>query len=213
MSSAMTFTSLCADVAKYVERGGNGDADVEAQLPSLVNMAERRIAHDLKVIGTQETAVTTLKAGVSIYAKPDRWRDTVSMNFGSDGVSRKPLYTRSYEYARNYWPNEGLTGVPRFYADYDNDHWLVVPTPANDYPMEVLYHQMHRLLDSDNGTNWLTAYVPNLLLFATLHELALFTRAFDQAGTWDNKYKESLGAINGEEVRKMADRTATRQGA
>lgn len=212
MPAAMTFQSLLDDASKYLERGGVSDHEVRSQIPALINTCERRIARDMKVEGLQATVVTTMKAGVSVYAKPDRWRDTISINFGI-GPQRTPLFTRSYEYIRNYWPNESATGIPRFYGDYDDTHWLIAPTPSVDYPMEILYHQMEQLLDQNNQTNWITKYAPNLLLYGTLSELALFTRAYDQVAIWDGKYKESLAAINGEDTRKMADRNATRQGA
>ncbi len=215
MTTAMTFTSLIADAAKYLERGGAADPDVNAQIPSCVNMAERRIARDLKVEGMQFALAHTMTIGRSVYRKPDRWRDTVSINIGTgtDNKKRTQIFARSYEYCRNIWPDESVTGQPRFYADYDQDHFLIAPTPDQAYPWELLYHGMPPLLDESNQTNWLTKLAPQLLLYGTLWEIALFCRAFDQKAIWEGEYKTALGAINGEEVRKMADRNATRQGA
>lgn len=215
MPTAMNFTSLVDEVAKYLERGGAADPDVRAQIPTCVNYAERRMARDLKIEGVQMVAANTMTIGVSVYPKPDRWRDTISINFGTGtgNKARTPIYARSYEYCRNIWPDESVTGQPRFYADYDNDHFLIAPTPNQAYPFELLYHGMPPLLDETNQTNWLTQYVPQMLLYATLWEVALFCRSFDQTGVWQKEYQTALGAINGEEVRKMADRAATRQGA
>ena len=80
MPQAMTFASLQTDVRSYLERGASAVTDplVYAQIPSLINFAERRISRDLKIQGFQVAVVTTLQANVAVLAKPDRWRDTIS---------------------------------------------------------------------------------------------------------------------------------------
>src|SRR6478752_820231 len=123
MATAMTFSSLMTDLKRYLERGSSVDTEVYAQLPSIINLTERVIARGLKVLGTQNVVVSApptggLVLGTSVYAKPDRWRDTISMNFGT-GTSqnnRKFLFPRSYEYCRSYWPNSDDKAEPEFYC-------------------------------------------------------------------------------------------------
>ena len=126
MSYTMTYDSLLVDMRRYLERGFTQASDqiVFDQLPRLITLAERRIARELKIEGFIRAVTTPLARGVATYLKPDRWRDTVSMTV--DGSS---IFTRSYEYCRNYWPDEAEEGVPQFYANYDYQHWLIVPTP------------------------------------------------------------------------------------
>ena len=54
MAYTMTFNTLQDDLRRYLERGftANSDPYVYAQLPRLINMAERRIASELKVQGS-----------------------------------------------------------------------------------------------------------------------------------------------------------------
>ena len=63
----------------------------------LVTLAERRIARELKIQGFLAAVTTTLQAGVSVYEKPDLWRDTISMNYGTGtgNNTRNFLFTRS----------------------------------------------------------------------------------------------------------------------
>ena len=53
MATAMTFTTLKQDVQRYLERGNTlaSDPIVFEQIPRLINLAERRIARELKVEG------------------------------------------------------------------------------------------------------------------------------------------------------------------
>lgn len=217
MPQAMTFTSLQDDVRSYLERGGSASTDplVYAQIPSLINFAERRISRDLKVQGFQTVVVTNLQTGVAVLAKPDRWRETISMNIGTGAGNntRTMLFTRSYEYCRQYWPTETEVEQPEFYADYNYTNWLIVPTPDDDYPIEILYYELPALLDDNNQTNWLTEYAPNLLLYATLLEATPFLKNDERIPVWTNMYQMAAQALNGEDLKKILDRSAVRNEA
>lgn len=213
MPTAMTFTSLQEDVRRYLERGYVDDTTVYEQLPRLINLAERAIATELKFQGFINVVTSTWVAGTSVYQKPDRWRTTVSINFGTgtDNNSRTPVYARSYEYCRSYWPDSTQRDVPLFYADYDYQHWLITPTPDANYPVEAVYYQQPPLLDDTNQTNWLTDYAPNALLYRTLLETVPFLKNDDRIGTWQAMYSQQMQAINTQDIQKITDRAATRR--
>lgn len=211
----LTYTSLLADVRRYIERGAAADVSVYTQLPRLISQAERAIATALKVQGFINVVTSFLEVGQSVYDKPDRWRSTISMSFGT-GVgneTRRPLYTRAYEYCRAYWPDATQQSVPKFYADYDYSHWLIVPTPVSRLPWEVVYYEMPALLGADNETNWLTDFAPNLLLYRSLLECAPFLGSDDRIATWQGFYNEQLSSISEQDVRRIVDRNSVRRGA
>jgi hypothetical protein len=215
MPASMTFTSLQVDIRNYLERGGATDPIVYEQIPRLITLAERRIARELKIQGFQTVVNTTMQSGVAVYAKPDRWRDTISINFGTgtNNNVHTPVFPRAYEYVRSYWPNETTTGQPLFYADYDYKHWIFVPTPAADYPMEILYYELPPLLDDTNQTNWLTEFAPNLLLYGSLVEATPFVKDDQRVQLWQTYYDRSLAALNGEDLQKIVDRSTNRREA
>lgn len=211
MAYAMTFESLKTDLRRYLERGFTlaDDPYVYEQLPRLINMAERRIARDLKIQGFIVAVTTPLSVGVSTYAKPNRWRETISMTTKSDNTVT-PVLTRSYEYCRSYWPDDTQTGQPQFYADYDYTHWLLVPTPNAAYDLEVLYYELPVLLDDSTQTNWLTDYAPNLLLYGALLEATPFLKNDDRIATWQQYYQSAANALNTEDLKKILDRDSVR---
>ena len=211
MAYTMTFDSLQVDLRRYLERGFTlaDDPYVYEQLPRLINMAERRIARDLKIQGFIVAVTTSFTNGVATYSKPDRWRDTISMTVKS-GTDMVPVFTRSYEYCRNYWPDDTQTGQPEFYADYDYTHWLIVPTPNATYQAEILYYQLPELLDATHQTNWLTEYAPNLLLYGALLEATPFLKNDERITTWQNFYQSAANALNQEDLKKILDRDAVR---
>lgn len=210
MSYSMTYDSLLVDVRRYLERGFTQESDqiVYDQLPRLITLGERRIARELKIQGFIRAVTTPLSIGVAVYLKPDRWRDTVSMT-----VNGTPIYARSYEYIRNYWPDETATGTPQFYADYDYQHWIITPTPDTASTLEILYYELPRLLGEDFQTNWLTEYAPDLLTYAALLEATPFLKKDERIQTWQAMYDRAAQALNGEDLKRILDRSANRSEA
>lgn len=217
MATTMTFDTLKQDVQRYLERGATYASDpvVYEQIPRLINLAERRIARELKIQGFIAVVSDTLVPGQSVYAKPNRWRDTVSINIGTgtSNANRTALFTRVYEYLRSYWPNESLMATPLFYSDYDYSHWLIAPTPDQAYPFEVLYYELPPLLDDSIQTNWLTEYAPQLLLYGALLEATPFLKNDERIGTWQQYYDRAAAMLNGEDLAKILDRASVRKEA
>ena len=217
MATTMTFTTLQEDVRRYLERGSSlaSDEVVYEQLPRLINLAERRIARELKVQGFINVVNGTLTSGQAVYDKPDRWRDTVSFSIGT-GTSNntyKTLFTRDYEYLRQYWPDATQTDEPVFYSDYDYSHWLISPTPDDDYPFEILYYELPALLDDSVQTNWITEFAPQLLLYGTLLEATPFLKNDERIPVWQGMYDRAAAMLNGEDLGKVLDRSAARKEA
>ena len=217
MATTMTFTTLQQDVRRYLERGNSYASDpvVYEQIPRLINLAERRISRELKIQGFINVVTGTLTVGQSVYPKPDRWRDTVSMNIGTgtQNNTRKVLFTRAYEYLLSYWPDRSQTEQPIFYSDYDYSNWLIAPTPDAAYPFEVLYYELPPLLDDEVQTNWLTDYAPQLLLYGTLLEATPFLKNDERIPVWQQMYDRAAAMLNGEDLAKILDRSSVRKEA
>lgn len=211
MATGMNFALLQADLRAYLERGSSVDATVYNQIPRIINLSEQNIAAELKLQGFINVVTNTMTDGVSVYAKPSRWRETVEMFYGS-GSARAPLYPREYGYCRMYWPDDTATDSPLFYADYDYNNWLFAPTPDSGYSFEVVYYQLPALLDDTNTTNWLTDYAPQMILYRALWELAMFLKD-DRAETFKQQYAQSAQSLSTQDLQKIVDRTSTRQEA
>jgi hypothetical protein len=213
MPVAMNFSSLKDDLRSYLERGTVDDPTVYDQLPNLINLAERRLSREVKITGTIAVVTSTMTAGMSVYAKPDRWRETISISIGT-GVgnnTRKVVAPRAYEFARAIAPNPTATGEPRYYSDYNYQHWLFAPTPDAAYPYEVVYHEQPAMLDDTNETNWWTEYAPNALLYASLLEATPFLKRDERIPVWQQFYDRAIASLNGEDIRQIIDRTIVRR--
>ena len=204
MAEALTYASLLTDAQTYCERS---DAPFTTQIPRCVMLAENRLAMEVKGLG-QQKYVTGTVSSVTI-PKPNRWRETISLNITVNS-ERVFLQPRTYDYCRAFAPNPALTGTPRYYADYEYEHFLIVPTPSTTFNFELAYYERPEPLSAANQTSWMTQYAPQLLLYATLLEAQPFLKRSDLMQVWQAAYDRALQGLSGESTRRIgADRAAT----
>lgn len=203
-AAVMTYDSLVADVASYLERT---DTATLQKIPTFVMLAEQIIASQIKFLGNMTVQTSTMVAGNPVIDKPARWRKTVSMNITVNG-KRQPVLLRRYEYMREYWPDPIQTNTPKFYTDYDYTHWLVAPTPDTDYDYEVLYYERVQPLDSSNQTNWFTQYAPQALLYGSLLQAMPFLKNDSRIQIWQAMYQQAMDVLTTEDKLRVADRQA-----
>ena len=203
-ASVMTYDSLVENVQSYLERT---DAATLDKIPLFIMLAEQIIAAQIKFLGNLTVQTSTMTLNANVIDKPARWHKTVSINVTVAGT-RQPVLLRKYEYLREYWPDPTATGVPKFYCDYDYTHWLVAPTPSDDYVFEVLYYERLQPLDSSNQTNWFTIYAPQALLYGTLLQAMPFLKNDDRVPLWQAMYQQSMDILVAEDKLRVADRQA-----
>jgi hypothetical protein len=202
-SWVMTYDSLTSTVLQYLERQ---DAAVVEAIPTFITLCEFEIAQEIKTLGQLTVANSTVTINEPTLAKPARWRKTVSMSI-NNGTTMEPVFLRKFEYLKSYWPNVTETGLPKYYADTDYEHWYLAPTPSQAYTFEVLYYERIAPLSSTNQTNWLTQYAPNAMLYGTLLQAMPFLKN-DARAIFQQKYTEAITALKTEDVARVGDRSA-----
>lgn len=204
VAAVMTYDSLVEDISSYLERT---DTATLEKIPQFIMLAEQVIASELKFLGNLTVATSNMVTGEPVIDKPARWRKTVSMNIIVAG-KRQPVLLRKYEYLREYWPQAAQEEVPKFYCDYDYTHWLVAPTPDDDYAYEVLYYERTQPLDSSNQTNWFTQYAPQALLYGSLLQAMPFLKNDERIPMWQQQYTQIMSVLKDEDIARVGDRQA-----
>lgn len=202
VAAVMTYDSLVADISSYLERT---DQQTLEKIPTFIMLAEQVIAAEIKFLGNLTVQQSNMIQGQAVLDKPARWHKTVSMNVTIAGV-RQPVLLRKYEYLREYWPDPADTDVPKFYCDYDYTHWLIAPTPNDDYAFEVLYYERIQPLDSSNQTNWFTIYAPQALLYGSLLQAMPFLKNDERMPMWQAQYQNIMNVLKAEDVARLGDR-------
>jgi hypothetical protein len=202
VAEVMTYDSLVDDISTYLERTDQATLD---KIPTFIMLAEQVLATEIKFLGNLTVAESAMVQGDAVIAKPARWRKTVSLNVTVDG-EKFPVFLRKYEYLREYWPDDAQTDVPKFYCDYDYEHWLVAPTPAQAYDFEVLYYERVQPLDSSNQTNWYTEYAPQAMLYGCLLQAMPFLKNDERIPMWQAQYDRVVQTLKVEDISRVGDR-------
>ena len=202
VAEVMTYDSLVDDISTYLERTDQATLD---KIPTFIMLAEQILATEIKFLGNLTVAESTMTTSDPVIQKPARWRKTVSLNV-TVAWQKYPVFLRKYEYLREYWLDATQTEVPKFYCDYDYDHWLVAPTPADDYAYEVLYYERVQPLDSSNQTNWFTQNAPQALLYGTLLQAMPFLKNDERIPMWQAQYNQVVQTLKIEDISRVGDR-------
>jgi hypothetical protein len=198
-----TYSNLLTLIPQWAERQ---DTAFAAQVPTFISLAENRIATEMKQQGFQSVVTGTLPV-TSVMEKPAFWKETISFNYTTATGERMPLFLRTLEYLRNYWPNDTLTDTPKYYADYNITHFLFAPTPASALAFELVYYARLQPLTATNDSNWMTLNIPQALFAACMVEACIFSKNPARQAVWEAKYAESSGGIKQENGERMSDRT------
>lgn len=210
--TGMTFDSLQQTIKDYMERGSTSDRAFLRQLPQIINRNERSLADRLKIQGYRDVLVGTMPANEWVVPKPDGWRNTVTftVGLGASGEQRRVLRPRSYEYIEAMYPDRTAVGEPEWYTDYNLENWFVAPTPDSTYSFEAIIYRLPPLLSSENQQNYLTQYLPNLLLYSCLKDMEPFLMHDQRMLLWKQMFSDEFAAVDAEEIAKIVDRGQTR---
>jgi hypothetical protein len=196
----MTYDSLVEDIIRYSERD---DTSFVQQIPRLIAMAEQEIAAQVKTLWELNVVTTTLTPTNGTLVKPVRWRKTTSMK-----INGEPVLHRSQDYVAQVQA-EFPQGEPKYYADYDYNHWALGPIPNSAYSVEIIYYSLVQPLDSTNQQNLITQVAPQALLFGTLLQAQGYLKSPDKLQLWKGMYDNAMQALKAENASRNIDRNTT----
>lgn len=192
------------------------DVEFTTVLPNIIDDAEQRIYRELDLLATivrDQTGLLT--ANSRSFTFPQHFVVSESINvFTPVGTTtnRIELVPTTREYIDWVWGNETAPftpSIPTHYAMITDQQIIVGPSPDAAYRMEVVGTVRPTPLSATNTTTYLTLYLPDLFMAASLVFAAGYQLNFSpmgdnpQAGmTWEQHYQTLLASANVEETRK-----------
>ena len=208
-----TYNDLISDTQYWAQ---NTSTDFIAQIPRCIQFAELKLAREAKVLGYEKYVAFTppMQQGVYVYAKPDRWRRTISVSIGlgEDGNEIKFLLPRDKTFLEMYWPNAALENEPTYYCEYGYNSIKIGPTPDAAYPAQWAYYEIPPALSEQNQTNWNTDYIYDVLLATTMLQAQRFLKNMEMVPYWQSVYDQYIKASSIEEFNRNFDRTEGKKG-
>lgn len=202
------YTQLLADVQSWLNRT---DADVIANIPNFINLAEIRICRECENIGLVQTVFSAgFTIGQNVIPKPTGWRKPLSFTVFANG-SINQVNLRDIDVLELYWPDDTLTGVPKYYADADINYLKVAPTPDQEYAFKLAYLQYPTPLSANNQNNWLTDYIYDILLYGSLIAAMPYIKNDERLPMWEASYNRGIESLNKQDKTRIVDKASNRE--
>jgi hypothetical protein len=205
---SLTYSQYVAELANLTVIDSS-NANFQANLPSVIDYAELRIQRDLNLLQTvvQDTSTTTT-SGTRTVTIPSAFVVVNAVNVIT-GTSRVPLTPVSRDVIDVLWPDTGQTAVPAMYSMVTQWLMLLGPTPNATYTLQVVGTQRFQPLSDSNTTTFISTYLPDLFLAASMVFMAGYMRDFGaqtddpkMAQSWETQYQLLKASANDEELRK-----------
>lgn len=194
------------------------DADFQEIIPAIINYAEMRIYRELDLISTivRDTSVLCVQANPNVNL-PDTFVVVQGVNVltpaGTPAASatRVPLTPVSKEVLYALWGNPAYTDTPQVYAMVDQWTAMLGPSPDANYALESYGTIRPAPLSASNTTTFLTTYLYDLFMAASMIFVSGYMRNFSSSGSdpqmpvnWEQQYNTLKGSANIEELRKKS---------
>lgn len=193
MPAAYTFVTLKAELQSFLE---NTNSRFLAALPDLIALGETKILRDagLEIFDQVDATIPFLQSN-PLVVKPAGLISTRVLRFSATAI---PLRRKSHEYIADYWPDATQVSAPLFYCELTETQWLVAPTPPADSTGIARFIKRPPGLSGSVATTWLSANVPDLLLYASLACCEEWDVNDERISTWKTRYAELLDAARKE---------------
>ena len=187
---AYTFTTLKTAIQDYTQ---NTETTFASQLPRFIVNAEERILKECQLDVFRKSSQGSTTSGSQYLSKPT---DFLAQNSLSviNSSSKEFLLYKQVTALQDYTPNPATTGTPLYYADWDNDTFLLAPTPDSNYSMDLHYfYRPTSITTSSDGTSWLGTNADLALLYGSLVEAYTFMKGeADIFQIYDGRFQEAL---------------------
>lgn len=197
----MDYTTLSATIQAYVENdfpdtSGTGGLTSAQQVATFVREAEQRIYNTVQLLDLRKNVTGNTTANIKYLTVPSDWLANFSLAV-IDPVTGEYDYllNKDVNYIREAFPFPATTGKPTHYAMFDQNSYILGPTPDQAYSMELHYFYYPPSI-VDAGTSWLGDNFDSVLLYGALLEAYTFMKGEpDIVAGYQKRYDEALTMI------------------
>jgi hypothetical protein len=196
----MNYTQLTAAIKGYAENsfpdtvGSFTSAD---QIATFVKMAEQRVYNMVQLPALRKNVTGSMTSGNKYLACPSDWLATFSLAVINSANEYKYLLNKDVNFIRESYPDTDAAfyGEPEYYAQFDQNTFILGPTPNANYAAELHYFYYPASI-VDAGTSWLGDNFDSVLLYGSLLEAAAFMKSdADIITFYKQRYDEAMAEL------------------
>ena len=189
-----TFTTLKTAIQDYTQ---NTETTFVTNLPTLIVQAENRIIKSVELPNFRKNVTWTLISGIPYLSTPTDYLYPFSLAVLDSSNNYDYLLNKDVSFIREAYPTASTTGSPKFYAQFDDDTFIVAPAPDANLTVELHYFYIPESITvASSGTSWLGTNATEALLYSSLVEAYTFMKGEpDILSGYENRFKEALGRL------------------
>jgi|TARA_R100001460_G_scaffold13602_9_gene30638 hypothetical protein len=192
---SFTFTTLKTTIQDYTE---NTETTFVNNLPTLIKQAESRINSSVELPRYRKNQTATATINNQYLGVPDDFLYSYSLAVLDSDGNYSFLINKDVNFIREAYPKPSAnTGLPEYYAQFDDGFFILGPTPDANYEVELHYFYLPQSITaSSDGTSWLGSNAPDVLLFGSLVEAYIFMKGEpDLVSLYETRFKEALDKL------------------
>ena len=167
---AYTLANLQDDIRNYTEVDSSVLSD--SVLSRIIQNAENTITRAVDTDQDRFYATSNLQAGNRYVTIPSDLRAIRYAQLTDAKGNQTFLEQRDTSFMAEYYDTPSTSsGLPKYYANWDANYWVVAPTPDSTYLITLAYtKQPDSITTSDSATTYVSNKYQDLLLYASLVE-------------------------------------------
>lgn len=188
----MTYGELKQAIKDYCEYD---ETTFVNNIPLFIRSVEERILKSVQLNLFRKNATATLSANAQYLPCPSDFLAPWSLSVAGASGEKEFLLFKSANFVQEFNPNPADTGVPRYYAQFDVDNFIIAPSANASYTAELhyLYRPASLTAGADSGTTWLSENAELSMLYGALVEAYIFMKGEqDLMSYYDKRFNESL---------------------
>jgi len=190
---SFTYDQLKQAIQDYTE---NTETTFVNNLDIFIKNAEERILKIAQLEVFRKNTTGALTASNKYLAAPSDYLASFSLCL-TNGTDKEFLLFKDVNFVQSFNPS-GATGVPRYYAQFDVDNFILGPVPDSNYAVELHYFYRPLSLTAGAGsdTSWLSTNASVALLYGSLIEAYTFMKGEgDLIQNYTQRFTEALSRV------------------
>jgi len=166
----MNYGELQTQIRNYTEVDSNGLTD--STLDQITKNTENRIYRELQIDAFRAYATAAMTSGNRYVSTPTNLRNIRYVQITDSSNEQTFLEQKDTSFMAEYDPTPSTTyGTPKYYANWDNDTWVVAPTPEDNFNVTIAYYvQPATITSTTSATSYVSTFAEDMLLYGCLAE-------------------------------------------
>lgn len=203
----MNYATLFETIKGYVENdfpntswtdsAGTGTVTLTSteQINTFIQEAEQRIFNTVQLLDLRKNVTGNVTSGNKYLSVPTDWLANFSLAVIDASGNYSYLLNKDVNFIRESFPSPTDTGIPTHYSFFDENSYILGPTPDSSYAVELHYFYYPASIVTA-GTSWLGDNFDSVLLYGSLLEAYTFMKGEPEIiANYQKRYDDAMGML------------------